>query len=291
MVHSMTGFGRSMMKRDDYEVTVEIRSVNHRFSEISIRLPRQLLSSEEKIKKIVQRYINRGRVELYITVKGEPFFERSLLVDWPLVEQYIQALNKIKQQFEIKDSIKIDHIIQQHDLFDIQEEHCENSELEQLIFEAVTDATLKLLEMRKLEGEELKQDVLSRLKELTVLIAQIEEHAPLVAKSFQEKISMRISEFLSGNIDENRILTEAAIFADKVDISEELTRLKSHIRQFEETLKKNEPIGRKLDFIVQEMNREANTIGAKGNDQNIAKYVVDLKSIIEKIKEQVQNIE
>ncbi|WP_243289928.1 YicC/YloC family endoribonuclease [Bacillus sp. FJAT-47783] len=291
MVHSMTGFGRSVKENGNYHVTVEMRSVNHRFSEISIRMPRHLLSVEDKLKKIVQQHIRRGRVELYITIKGESLVQRSLRVDWPLVEQYIKSLSVMKEKYHLTDPIKLDHIIGQSEIFDIQEENSENDELEQLLVEAVEKATIDLLEMRKREGEQLKHDLLVRLKEMNELTIHIEDQAPQVVKGFEERIQKRITEFLTGNIDENRILTEAAIFADKADITEELTRLKSHIHQFEETLEIREPIGRKLDFIVQEMNREANTIGAKGNDHLIAKYVVNLKSMIEKIKEQVQNIE
>jgi len=291
MVRSMTGFGRSMEETNDYQINVEIKSVNHRFSEFSIRMPRQFLPLEDKIKKIMQKYINRGRVELYITIKGESLINRSLQVDWALADQYIQAIRQLQERYELKDSIQLDYILKQENIFDIQEENSENNEVEQLIFKAVEDAALKLLEMRKIEGQELKQDLLLRLKEMDKLIEQINHHAPLVVKAYEERMNKRIAEFLSGNIDESRILTEVAIFADKADITEELTRLKSHILQFEESLEKNDPIGRKLDFIVQEMNREANTIGAKGNDQHISKFVVEIKSIIEKIKEQVQNIE
>jgi len=291
MVRSMTGFGRSMEETNDYQIIVEIKSVNHRFSEFSIRMPRQFLPLEDKIKKIMQKYINRGRVELYITIKGESLVNRSLQVDWALADQYIQAIRQMQERYELKDSIQLDYLLKQENIFDIQEENSENNEVEQLIYKAVEGAALRLLEMRNIEGQELKQDLLLRLKEMDKLIEQINHHAPLVVKAYEERMNKRIAEFLSGNIDESRILTEVAIFADKADITEELTRLKSHILQFEESLVKNDPIGRKLDFIVQEMNREANTIGAKGNDQHISKFVVEIKSIIEKIKEQVQNIE
>lgn len=287
----MTGFGRSMEETNDYQIIVEIKSVNHRFSEFSIRMPRQFLPLEDKIKKIMQKYINRGRVELYITIKGESLVNRSLQVDWALADQYIQAIRQMQERYELKDSIQLDYLLKQENIFDIQEENSENNEVEQLIYKAVEGAALRLLEMRNIEGQELKQDLLLRLKEMDKLIEQINHHAPLVVKAYEERMNKRIAEFLSGNIDESRILTEVAIFADKADITEELTRLKSHILQFEESLVKNDPIGRKLDFIVQEMNREANTIGAKGNDQHISKFVVEIKSIIEKIKEQVQNIE
>lgn len=291
MVRSMTGFGRSMEETNDYQIIVEMKSVNHRFSEFSIRMPRQYLQLEDKIKKLMQKYIHRGRVELYITVKGESLVKRSLLVDWPLADQYVETIRQMQERYHLNDALKLEYLLHQADLFDIQEENSENDEVEQFILKAVEQAATKLLEMRKQEGQELKQDLLSRLKVMNKLIDQIKQQAPLVVEAYKDRINKRIAEFLSGNIDENRILTEVAIFADKADISEELTRLKSHILQFEETLQKNEPIGRKLDFIVQEMNRETNTIGAKGNDQHIAKFVVELKSNIEKMKEQVQNIE
>ncbi|WP_243386788.1 YicC/YloC family endoribonuclease [Bacillus kexueae] len=291
MVHSMTGFGRSVKEKGDFHVTVEMRSVNHRFSEVSIRMPRHLFYCEDKIKKVIQRKVSRGRVEVYITITGESIVQRSLHVDWPLVDQYIEALTTMKEKYELNDDIQVQHIIGQQNVFDIQEENSENDVLVELVLESVEEATAHLVEMRKREGEQLTIDLHDRLEEMKTVTSRIETQAPHVVTAYEERIRKRISEFLSGNIDENRILTEAAVFADKADISEEVTRLKSHIQQFAETLEKSEPIGRKLDFIVQEMNREANTIGAKGNDQMIAKAVVDLKSLIEKMKEQVQNIE
>ncbi|ASS91612.1 YicC/YloC family endoribonuclease [Aeribacillus pallidus] len=291
MVLSMTGFGRSVKTVQQMQITVEMRSVNHRFCEISVRMPKNFFSLEEKIKKAVQSYINRGRVELYITVSGEGLFSRTLNVDWSLAAQYIDALNEMKRRFHIDDSIRFMHLLHDEHIFEIQEVANENEELECMMLEAVHEAANQLLEMRAEEGSKLKEDLLEHLEALEQTIEHIQSRASIVASNYRDKLQKRLSEFITGNIDENRILLEVAIFADKSDITEELTRLESHLSQFRKTIEKDEPIGRKLDFIVQEMSREANTIGAKGNDSAISAFVVELKTVIEKLKEQVQNIE
>lgn len=291
MVLSMTGFGRSKKEIDQWTITVEIKSVNHRFCEISVRMPKNFLVLEEKIKKIIQSKVSRGRIELYVTMNGDGILSRSLAVDWNLADQYIKAFTELKRKYHLPEPIQLSDIVSQEHIFDVREQANEDEELEKLVLETVREAADNLLEMRAMEGKKLKDDLVKHLDSMEQLIKQIKSRAHLVSNLYKEKLKKRIAEFLQGNIDENRILMEAALLADKSDITEELTRLESHVIQFKETMKKSEPTGRKLDFIVQEMNREANTIGAKGNDSSIAKFVVELKSIIEKLKEQVQNIE
>lgn len=291
MVLSMTGFGRAVGEFFPITLTVEIKSVNHRFSEISVKMPRQFLSIEDKIKKAITQSVHRGRVEVFIQYDGESLVERSIKVDWNLLEQYAETLSTIKNQYNIQDPLTLNQLLAIDDAISINEATKIHAELEINLIKVVYEAVSHLVTMRKTEGEQLKNDIIKRLTQISIHTEELNRLAPLVIEAFREKVQKRISEYVTGIIDESRILTEVALFADKVDISEELTRMDSHIHQFLETLEVSGPIGRKLDFIAQELNREANTIGSKANDSQIAKIVVDLKSIIEKIKEQVQNIE
>ncbi|WP_040204910.1 YicC/YloC family endoribonuclease [Neobacillus jeddahensis] len=291
MVISMTGFGRGRKESSAFSVNVEIKSVNHRFSEMNIRMPRQLLKIEDKIKKKLSEHIRRGRVEVYVGVEGEGIVTRKVHIDWKLVEEYYQIINEVQNKYGIAGNISLQDLLNQTDLLHIEESEAGNEEIEKLVLTAAEEAVILLKQMRMAEGEELKKDLLAISSQLEVNVFELQKYAPLVVHSFKERLTKRMQEFVNGQVDETRILTEVAVFADKADINEEITRLKSHIQQFLQTLHDHEPIGRKLDFIVQEMNREANTIGSKANDSNIAKTVVEIKSLLEKLKEQVQNIE
>ncbi|MDR6997962.1 YicC/YloC family endoribonuclease [Neobacillus niacini] len=291
MVISMTGFGRSKKESGSLSVNVEVKTVNHRFCEFNIRMPRQLLKIEDKMKKKLNQHIRRGRVEVYVTIEGESAVTRKIHVDWKLIEEYYQFINLAREKYEIEGKVTLQDLLNNSELIHIEESESGNEELENLVLTATEDAVILLKQMRLAEGEELKKDLLSALTQLEKNISELQEYAPLVLQSYQERLMKRMEELVKGQIDETRILTEVAIFADKADINEEITRLNSHIGQFIQTLNEQEPIGRKLDFLVQEMNREANTIGSKANDANIAKKVVEIKSLLEKLKEQVQNIE
>lgn len=287
----MTGFGRASGQLDSCLFTVEIKSVNHRFLDINLKIPKQFISIEDRLKKLISQSVNRGRVEVYINLEGEALVAKSIHIDWDLLAQYVDSLHQIKVRFSLKDEVTLNQILTFDEGIDIHEESISSDDLEKELIHIVESAVSKLSEMRKAEGEQLALDLKQRLADMKSIMVELEKTAPTVIEQYRERIEKRISEFISGKVDENRILTEVALFADKADISEELTRIHSHIHQFEETLHANEPIGRKLDFLVQELNREANTIGSKANDARIAKNVVELKSIIEKLKEQVQNIE
>jgi uncharacterized protein (TIGR00255 family) len=291
MVVSMTGFGRASGQINSCFLTVELKSVNHRFLEISVKMPKQFMWLEDKIKKLISQYVSRGRIEVYVNIEGESLVDKSINIDWVLLTQFVDSLKQIKARFSLNDEISLDHIISLGEGLDIKEEPKSNVDIENVLLHTVKSALLKLTEMRKTEGEQLALDLKQRLVDMTNITVDLESTAPSIIKQYREKLQKRVSEYVSGIIDENRILTEVALFADKVDISEELTRIHSHIYQFGESLQANGPIGRKLDFIVQELNREVNTIGSKANDSQIAKNVVELKSIIEKLREQVQNIE
>ncbi|MEH7305912.1 YicC/YloC family endoribonuclease [Neobacillus drentensis] len=291
MVISMTGFGRAKAESDFFSVNVEIKTVNHRFCEMNIRMPRQLLKIEDRMKKKLSQYIRRGRVEVYVSLEGEGVVTRKVHVDWKLLDEYAQIIKQVRENFDVEGTITLQDLLSRSELLHIEESEIGNDELEKLVLDATEEAAKFLKQMRLAEGDELKKDLLAILSQLEMNVFELQKFAPLVVQSYKERLTRRMEEFVNGQLDETRILTEVAVFADKADINEEITRLKSHIQQFEQTLQSVEPIGRKLDFIVQEMNREANTIGSKANDSNIAKQVVDIKSLLEKLKEQVQNIE
>ncbi|MRX73344.1 YicC family protein [Bacillus lacus] len=291
MISSMTGYGRSDISADHISVFAEIKTVNHRFSEISLRIPRQLMPIEDKIKKVIAGKIQRGRIEVYITVEGEQPASRKVSTDWELADSYIDTLKEMKQRYGIQSPLDLSHILQFPQIIEFKEAADVHEGLEVLTLNAVSQAADSVVLMRRTEGAQLQKDLLLRLSEMEQSTKDIAELAPRVVEAYRERLSRRLEEFLGNAVDENRLLTEAAIFADRADITEELIRLQSHVQQFQETLHWSEPVGRKLDFIVQEMNREANTIGSKANDNSISSLVVHLKSIIEKVKEQVQNIE
>jgi uncharacterized protein (TIGR00255 family) len=291
MVISMTGFGRSRITSASFSVNVEIKTVNHRFSEMNVRMPRQLLKVEDKIKKKVNEHLRRGRAEVYIMIEGEGTVTRKIQVDWKLLEEYYLFIKQARDKFNLEGKVLLQDLLSRNEFLHIEENDAGNEELENLVLRATEEAVLLCKQMRVTEGEEIRKDLLTSLLQIDSNINQLVEYAPLVVSAYKERLMNRIEELVQGQIDETRVLTEVAIFADKIDINEELSRLKSHIQQFKQTLNEIDPIGRKLDFLVQEMNREANTIGSKANDSNITKKVVDIKSLLEKLKEQVQNIE
>jgi uncharacterized protein (TIGR00255 family) len=287
----MTGFGRANGQIDSCLLTVEMKSVNHRFLDVSLKMPKQFMSIEDKLKKRISQSMSRGRIEVYVNLEGESLVDKSIQVDWDLLEQYVKSLHQIKERFSLKDEVTLEHILGLSQGIDIREESISSENVENNLLHIVDAAIKQLVEMRKFEGDQLTVDLKQRLGDINILTNELEKLAPSVVEQHRERIEKRLTEYVSGKIDDNRILTEVALFADKADISEELTRIHSHVHQFYETLKVCGPIGRKLDFLVQELNREANTIGSKANNGDIAKNVVELKSIIEKLKEQVQNIE
>ncbi|WP_100403092.1 YicC/YloC family endoribonuclease [Bacillus sp. FJAT-42315] len=291
MVKSMTGFGRSKLKSADHVITVEMKSVNHRFSEFQIRMPRQLMKIEDKIKKKLAQYIHRGRVELFISIDGEGFIHRTLQADWTLIEEYIQLMEVISDKYQLAGQPELKDLLQRPDFITIEENEEENIVVEQLVLEAVEQAVEHLHEMRLVEGAELKKDLVRLLNSLEQRLSEVKQFAPLVIQSYRHRLERRLTELTATPFDQDRILTEIAIFAEKSDIHEECIRLDSHMQQFQQTLELPEPIGRKLDFMIQEMNREVNTIGSKANDSKISSAVVELKTTLEKMREQIQNIE
>lgn len=289
----MTGYGREFLAMGSTTITIEIKSVNHRFLDIAAKIPRTLLFMEDDFKRILQTYFHRGRIELYIHIEGEGFGQRTLKANWALMDQYMEQLKEAKDRYHLSGELTPAIITAIPDLFTIQETSDEPEAFQDFFITCLHQACAKVLEMRKEEGEHLTQDVSARMNGIREMVASLTSRRAHVIDEYRERIKQRIDEHVAGNLpmDDARIYQEIAILAEKGDITEEITRLEGHVNHFQETLKTPDTIGRKLDFIIQEMHRETNTIGAKSSDAKIGQWIVSLKSDIERIKEQVQNIE
>ncbi len=292
MIKSMTGFGRFDGTVGGRSIVVEIKTVNHRFLDFSCRINRGYGFLEEKLKSFISEHIFRGKVDIYVTVSENENTESVVEINHSLAAGYVKALRELSQKYGIKEDVSASKLSKYSDVLSVRKP----AEDEELVWSLVKEGTEKalagLIAMREKEGERLRTDVLSRGKAIIALVERVEERSPKVVEEYREKLFLRIKEILECvDIDEQRILTEAAIFADKTAVAEETVRLRSHIAQAADMLESSAPIGRKLDFLVQEMNREANTIGSKISDLELSHVVVDIKAEIEKIREQVQNIE
>lgn len=292
MATSMTGFGRAKVEQQDMEFTVEVKTLNHRYLDINMRLPKIISFLEEDIRNLVQERLNRGRVEIYISTSVRTKDSVEVQLNQPLIESYIACFNQLSEKYGIEPDISLSTLINIQDLFQVVEKEQDEEIIRVLVLKALGEALDKVEDMRTKEGEKLKEDIIMRCGLIRDMLQDIESRAPMVVEEYRLKLKNRIEELIkTTELDENRFNTEVAFFADRSNITEEIVRLKSHLNQMEEILKKEGAIGRKLDFLVQEMNREANTIGSKANDICIVNLVVDMKSEIEKIREQVQNIE
>lgn len=291
MIKSMTGFGRATKQYHHSTLHIEMKSVNHRFSDQIIRMPKQFLYLEEQIKKIISNYIHRGRVEVFVSLEDEEKRGQAMIVDWPLLDQYYQLLHQLKDKYSIEEPISLRDLLNQEECFQIVERELDMEELSEVLLTTVEEAVVQLNNMRTIEGLELSKDLENNLKQTETWVEQLQSLAPEVITQYREKLKARLESYLPEPIEEARLITEVAIFADKADINEELVRLHSHIRQFYQIMEEESPIGRKLDFLLQEMNREINTIGSKANLSAIGAIVVEVKSCLEKMKEQIQNIE
>lgn len=292
MIRSMTGYGRSQQTLDGREILVEIKSVNHRYFEFSARVPRAYGYLEEKLKSFLQGKVSRGKVEMGVTIYNIEGKDALIEVNSSIAKGYVDALRKANATLELKDDITLSNLIRLPDIFNV----IKNTEDEEVIWNdvkiAAEEALNNFVSMREAEGVKMREDVEQRLDYIERLVEKVEERSPMVTEAYRERLFNKLSEILNDKkIDEQRILTEAAIFSEKTAVDEETVRLKSHINQFRNLLEINEPVGRKLDFLIQEFNRESNTIGSKAQDVEITKIVVELKSEIEKIREQIQNIE
>ena len=293
MAISMTGFGRGEYKDDNYQFLVECKTINHKYADINIRLPRKLSFLEDKARILVKDYIKRGRVDLYIKLDLLGSEDVNLKFDEELVTQYVSILKQIKDKFDLVDDISVMNIAKFPDVIKTEEKEDDEDKLWSMLKVALENALLKLKEMRSEEGKKLAEDIQNRCDLLKNYIEDIEKYSYNVVIDYKEKLKNRISDMLEDPsiIDESRLAQEVAIYADKSSITEEIVRFKSHIEQLKNTVVKNESIGRKIDFLIHEMNRETNTIGSKSSDLNITNLVVEVKSELEKIREQIQNIE
>ncbi|MGE5614436.1 MAG: YicC/YloC family endoribonuclease [Bacillota bacterium] len=292
MIKSMTGYGRGEISQDGREFLVEIKSVNHRYSDIFIKMPRQVGFLEDRVRELVGRTVSRGKIDVFVTYYNYSSDARHVTFDEALAKTYISAVESLRDRYGLKDDITVSLISKYPEVLRVEQDEEDEEYLWSLLKVATEDALASLIRMREIEGEGLKNALLERVDYIDEVIVKLAERAPEVPLEYKAKLMSRISELLGQQpVDESRVAMEVAIFADKCSIDEELVRLKSHVCQVREILQMDMPVGRKLDFLVQEMNREINTIGSKANDLVITRYVVDIKSEIEKIREQVQNIE
>lgn len=292
MIRSMTGYGRVQQTVGRYTVLFEIKTVNHRFLEFSMRLPRQYGFLEEKLKACLQRYITRGKADVFVTVDAQGGADEKVLLNESLASSYIAALGALRDRFGLSDDITVSSVARYADIFTDTRAPENEDEVWEAVRTAAEAAAESLVAMRGAEGERLRKDLEERAVLIAGLVGKIEERSPQTVEEYRAKLGARMKEILAdAKIDENRILLEAAIYADKVSVTEETVRLRSHLRQFGVLMAGGSPVGRKLDFLLQEMNREINTIGSKASDLTIAGCVVEIKAELEKIREQIQNIE
>lgn len=291
MLRSMTGFGHCEYTENDISFTIEIKTVNHRYIDIFLKMPKQLSTFEDMIRSLASAKIQRGKIDIYITYDNKSSDFQEVILDEGLAKAYCDALRKISDELGLRDDISATSLARFPDILKVEKQE-NNEEVGKILEKAFSMALDELVQMRTREGEKLKESLLANLSAIEDYIEKIKEKAPLVVKEYKEKLEMRLNELIDlQRVDPARIATEVALFADKCSIDEELVRLKSHIIQMREMLDVGSPVGKKADFLIQEMNREVNTIGSKASNIDITRNVVELKSEIEKLREQIQNIE
>ena len=292
MIYSMTGYGRSVQTVSGREITVEIRSVNNRYLDCTVKLPRLYSFAEDAVKQRVKDSVSRGKVDVYISVNSTEAADTKVSLNRPVLEGYLTAMQQIASEYGVRDDISVTALSRLPDVLTVEKEQADEQQLTQDLL-SVTDAALSAYNhMRQVEGAALEADLRSRAQTILGFVEKVEQRSPVTVAEYRARLEAKMREVLeSTTIDEGRILTEAAIFADKIAVDEETVRLRSHLNQLETMLTNGGAIGRKLDFLMQEMNREANTIGSKGNDLEQARTVVEIKAELEKIREQMQNIE
>lgn len=293
MLMSMTGFGRGESSDDTYNFTVEVKSLNHRYNDIIIKMPKHINYMEQNINKMIRKRVRRGRVEVYIDLKYINDNNVNVNVDIPLATAYKEALENMRDNLNIDEDININHIIKMPEIVKTERKKDDENKIWSCLKEALDEALNNLTDMRCKEGEQIFNDITKKTMNIKNIIEEIEKRAPIVVEEYREKLEKRVGELLKNQyeLDENKLANEVVFFADKISIDEEVVRLYSHVDQLFGCLNSNESVGRKLDFLIQEMNREINTIGSKSSDIAISRLVVDFKSELEKIREQIQNVE
>jgi len=292
LIKSMTGYGRAVSNCEGREITVEIRSVNNRYLDCNVKLPRIFSYTEDRVKQLVKDHVSRGKVDVFISVAYTAGEDVKITLNKPVLEGYLAAMQSIAVDYPVKDDISVTALTRLPDVFLVEKPEIDEEARAAEILQTVESALQQYDTMRITEGAALKQDLLNRRQTILELVDKVEARSPVTVAEYRSRLQAKMQEVLaSTTIDESRILTEAAVFADKVAVDEETVRLRSHMNQLQSMLAGGGAIGRKLDFLLQEMNREANTIGSKGNDLEQARTVVDIKAELEKIREQTQNIE
>ena len=292
MIKSMTGYGRAQGSFSGGDITVEVKSVNNRYLDCGVKLPRGYAYLEESIKALVQKSISRGKVDVFVTINAAGADNVTVSVNTPVAEGYLAAMRQLVEQYGVADDISASVFSRFSDVFLVEKLEQDENEVKSAIGGVVSEALSAFDTMRTREGQALKADLLQKAGGILTLVSMVEERSPITVKAYRERLTAKMQEVLADRqIDEARIIQEAAIYADKVAVDEETVRLRSHVDQLQTMLREGGVIGRKLDFLMQEMNREANTIGSKGNDVEQARNVVNIKSELEKIREQIQNIE
>lgn len=292
MIKSMTGYGSAKGSVDGLSITVELKSVNNRYLDVSVRLPRNFLFAEEIIKSSVQKHISRGKVDVFVSVDSSDAGDMTVKVNEALLRGYIEAIGHIAQEYSLANDMTALSVSRFPDVLSVEKRDMDAEEISHGISKIIEQALCDFDSMRTREGEKLHEDVISRLETIDRLVSVVEAESPKTVNEYRTRLENKMAEVLgSAGIDESRILAEAAIFADHIAVDEETVRLRSHMSQLKTMINSNSPTGRKIDFLIQEFNREANTIGSKCQNSDIAHIVVDLKSEIEKIREQIQNVE
>ena len=292
MIKSMTGYGIADDVILSKRFTVELKSVNHRYSDINVKVPRNYAFLEEIIKKCVAGYITRGKCDVYLSVEAIEGVEGKVNVNSVMAKSYFDALVELKELLSLKDEIRLDNITRFQDIFTVVKVEEDNEEIAEAVKNIAAAACENFNKMRSIEGEKLYEDLSGGLSALSGHVEDIAARSPEIVKEYAKRLRDKMEDILGSHpVDEGRLLNEVAVFADKVDINEEIVRMKSHITQMTELIKSDTPVGKKLDFVIQEMNREANTMGSKSNDLDALKTVIEIKSCIEKLREQIQNVE
>ena len=292
MIKSMTGFGRCEIEEDNRKITVEIKSVNHRYLDVNVKLPKKLSFFESAVRNLIKEYIQRGKVDIFITCEDFNETNFSLKYNEELAGEYLKYLQQMAEHFQLENDIRVSTLSRYPDVFIMEEQDNDEEELWALLEKTLRNACAAFVETREKEGENLKTDLLNKLDEMIGYVDFIEERSPIVMKEYRERLETKVKEILEDKqMDDARIATEVTIFADKICVDEETVRLKSHIEAMKAALTGGGTVGRKLDFIAQEMNREANTILSKASDLAISDTGINLKTDIEKVREQIQNIE
>lgn len=292
MLRSMTGFGRGEDTIGGRHIVFEIKSVNHKYFEFNSRIPRGYLFLEDKLKAYIQGKISRGKVDVFLQIETLEETDVQVLVNHSLASAYVTALQELKERYQLPDEPSLALLSKYSDIFSVHKAPEDEDAVWEAVRQVADQAIASFLKMREAEGARLKADILEKAGEIVALVDQVERHTPETVEHYRERLKAKIEDLLQDNrFDEQRVLTEVAIFADKVAVDEETVRLRSHFQQLQRLVDSDGPVGRKIDFLVQEMNREANTIGSKSVNSQIAYLVVDIKALIEKIREQVQNVE